>query len=54
MRLLPHPKWLRSASELTAVVLFEILVSVAEIGCTHYIVEPLPGSSLSQIVSPSG
>jgi hypothetical protein len=30
------------------------LASVAEIGCTHYVVEPLPGSSLSQIVSPSG
>ncbi|HEX6562992.1 MAG TPA: hypothetical protein VF020_01845 [Chthoniobacterales bacterium] len=55
MRFLSHRDWLRSASKLTAVVLLGILASVAEIGCTHYnIVEPLPGSSLSQIVSPSG
>ena len=55
MRFLPHREWLRSASKLTAVVLLGIVASVAEIGCTHYnTVEPLPGSSLSQIVSPSG
>ncbi|HYZ74567.1 MAG TPA: hypothetical protein VE641_15930 [Chthoniobacterales bacterium] len=55
VRFLPHREWLRSASKLTAFVLLGILISVAEIGCTHYnTVEPLSGSSLSQIVSPTG
>ena len=55
VRFPPHPEWLRSASKLTAVVLLGVFASVAEIGCTHYnTVERLPGSSLSQIISPSG
>lgn len=55
VRFLPHREWLHSASKLTAVVLLGIVASVAEIGCTHYnTVEQLPGSGLSQIVSPSG
>ena len=37
------------------IFLLGILFSIAEIGCTHYnTVERLPGSSLSQIVSPDG
>jgi hypothetical protein len=54
VRLVPHREWLCSARTLTTVVL-GILVSIAEIGCTtSYTVERLPGSSLSQIVGPSG
>jgi hypothetical protein len=52
---MPHREWLRGASQLTTVVLLGILLSIAEIGCTHYnTVEHLPGSSLSEIVSPDG
>ena len=55
VRFVPHRGWLRSASKLTTVVLLGILISIAEIGCTtSYTVERLPGSGLSQIVSPSG
>jgi hypothetical protein len=54
VRFIAHREWFRSASKLTTVVLLGILVSIAEIGCTHYTVERLPGSSLSRIVSPSG
>ena len=54
VRFVPHRGWLRSARTLTTVVL-GILVSIAEIGCTtSYTVERLPGSSLSQIVGPTG
>jgi hypothetical protein len=54
-RFVPHRGWSRSASKLTTVVLLGILGSMAEIGCTtSYTVERLPGSILSQIVSPSG
>jgi hypothetical protein len=46
---------LGSAGKLSTVVLIGTLVSIAEIGCTHYnTVEQLPGSSLSEIVSPDG
>ena len=55
VRFVPHRGWLRSASKLTTVVLLGILGSMAEIGCTtSYTVERLPGSTLSQIVGPSG
>jgi hypothetical protein len=55
VRFLPHREWLRSATKPTTTVLLGILVSIAEIGCTHYnTVERLPGSSLSEIVSPAG
>jgi len=50
-----HWEWLGSANKLTTVVLLGILLSIAEVGCTHYnTVERLPGSSLSEIVSPDG
>ena len=52
VRFIPRWRGLCSTSKLTSVVLLGILVSVAEIGCTHYAVEPLPGSNLSRIVSP--
>jgi len=55
LRFMPHREWVRAASKLSTVVLLGILVSIAGIGCTHYnTVERLPGSSLSQIVSPDG
>jgi hypothetical protein len=55
VRFMPHREWVRTASKLSTVVLLGILLSIAEIGCTHYnTVERLPGSSLSQIVSPDG
>jgi hypothetical protein len=55
VRFVPHRGWLRSASKPTTVVLLGVLVSIAEISCTtSYTVERLPGSGLSQIVSPSG
>jgi hypothetical protein len=53
VRFIPRRERLCSASKLTSVVLLGILVSIAEIGCTHYYtVERLPGSNLSRIVSP--
>ena len=55
VRFMPYRDWLRSASKLTTRVLVGILVSIAEIGCTHYnTVEQWPGSGLSEIVSPDG
>jgi hypothetical protein len=54
VRFVPHREWLCSARNLTTVVL-GILVSIVEIGCTtSYTVARVPGSSLSQIVGPSG
>jgi hypothetical protein len=55
VRFMPRREWLRGASKLTTTVLIGIWLSMAQIGCTHYnTVEPLPGSGLSQILSPDG
>jgi len=52
VRFIPRREWLRFASKVSWIVLLGILFSIAEIGCTHYAVERLPGSNLSRIVSP--
>jgi hypothetical protein len=50
-----HREWSGSASKLTTVVLLGILLSIAAIGCTHYIkVEGLPRCRLIEFLSPDG